>query len=180
MFVKGTAFLGRRSAIVQAFGEERWKTFLAMQDPVFRDVLPTTRIDVHKFLALQDAILKEFFNNDFNMLFAYGEKSAEWALVEGPYKTFIRDKDLARFVKEVLPFTWGVYYSEGSSTPTLEGNTVHLRVHDLPVMHPYFEYVVMGWVKRALELVTGKRVKAEPVLRAKPSAKEIYYRFVID
>lgn len=80
MFVKGTAVLARRDAIVRTFGEKRWEEFVATQDPAFRRVLATDRVDVHKFLQLQEAMLKQFYRNDPNALVTLGEKSAEWAL----------------------------------------------------------------------------------------------------
>jgi hypothetical protein len=179
MFVKGTAVLARRDAIVQAFGEPRWEAFVATQEPAFQRVLATDRIDVHKFLQLQEAMLKQFFNDDPNTLVRLGEKSAEWAVRDGPYKSFVTGKDVTRFATTVLPAAWRSYYSGGNVVAEVEQQTVHVRIRDLPVVHPHFELASMGWFKRALEIVSGKVVRAEPVTRAGPGVTVIYYRFTI-
>lgn len=179
MFVKGTAVLARREAVVRAFGEKRWDAFVATQDPTFRRVLATDRIDAHKYLQLQEAMVRQFFGNDPNALFTIGEKSAEWALREGPYQSFVTGKNVARFAESVMPAAWRAYYSEGNVVANVQDQTVHVRIRDLPVMHPHFELAAMGWFKRALEIVSGKSVRAQPVTRAAPGATEIYYRLAI-
>ncbi len=179
MFVKGTAVLARRDAIVHAFGEKRWDEFVATQEPAFRRVLATDRIDVHKFLSLQEALVKQFYRNDPSALFAFGEKSAEWALRQGPYQSFAAGKNVATFATTVMPAVWRAYYSEGSVVAETKDQTVHVRIRDLPVMHLHFELAAMGWFKRALEIVSGKMVRAQPVTRAAPGAKEIYYQVVL-
>lgn len=177
MFVKGTAVLARRDSVVQAFGQQRWDAFVATQGPTFRRLLATDRIDMHEFLKFQEAILKQFFKGDPNALVTLGEKSAEWALREGPYKVFVTGKDVEKFAATVMAAVWRAYYSEGNAVAELKDQTVHVRISDVPVMHPHLELASMGWFKRALEIVSGGPVRAEPVTRATPGATEIYYRF---
>ena len=179
MFVKGTAVIARRDAVVSAFGEKRWNEFVATQDPAFRKVIATDRIDVHKYLQLQEAMLKEFYRNDPKALVTFGEKSAEWALREGPYQSFAAGKNIATFATAVMPAVWRTYYSEGSLVAETRDQTVHVHIHDLPVMHQHLELGAMAWFRRALEIVTGKLVRAQPIIRAAPGAREIYYQFTI-
>ena len=54
-----------------------------------------------------------------------------------------------------MPRIWRVYYSGGNCQATLEENTkqniIHLKLIDIQVMHIYFEYTVMGYLKKFLE-----------------------------
>lgn len=85
-----------------------------------------------------------------------GEKSAEYSLIEGPYKIFIKSKEIEKFAKETIPLIWTTFYTKGKLDSSIKNNIIDIKVVDLPVNHLYFEMVVMGYVKRALELVEQK------------------------
>jgi hypothetical protein len=176
MLIKGTAVIGRKKALAKAFGEERLKAFLDGQDPCFQNVLPSTWFEIDKFLALQDAIVAHFFDGNEQTLFKYGEESANWALREGPYSTFAASKNVRRFAEEVIPLVWSAYYSEGEARVQVKEN---YWIGHLPRMHVHFELVVMGWMKKALEIVSKRPVIAKKIQGAEPGATEIYYQFVI-
>jgi hypothetical protein len=179
MLIKGTAVIGRKKALAKEFGEERLKAFLDGQDPCFQNVLSSTWFEIDKFLALQEAIVAHFFDGNEQALFKYGEESANWALREGPYSTFAATKNVRRFAEEVIPLVWSAYYSEGEARAQVDENIVHYRIGHLPKMHVHFELVVMGWMKKALEIVTAHPVIAKKIQGAVPGATEIYYQFFI-
>lgn len=93
--------------------------------------------------------------------------------------SFATGKSVSTFATAVLPAVWRTYYSEGRVIAETKEQTVHVRIRDLPVMHPHFELGAMGWFRRALEIVSGKAVRAQPITRAVPGAKEIYYQLTI-
>jgi hypothetical protein len=181
MDVKGTAFLARKAEIVGKFGEERWNRFIASLSGkanfVNDLVLPSTRIPIESFLTFQEELVKQFFNGDTRVYWELGEKSADWALKDGPYKNFIVSKDMEDFASRSLPAIWRTYFNEGSIESRTEGSTVHLRIKT-PVYHIYFEYLVTAYFKRALELVSGKSVKAKKITGGAGS-EEIYYQLAI-
>jgi len=164
MNVRGTAFIARKQSIVAAFGEARWKAAIERADPSFRQlVFPTSALPADKFLALQDQLLGEFFQSDPSAYWDIGVKSAEWALTQGPYKAYLGTKDIRRFAEVSLKTLWETYFSEGRVETRFEGNVVHAYIHELPIWHVYFEYVVMGYAKKALEMLTGGSVRHERV-----------------
>ncbi len=97
---------------------------------------------------------------------------------KGPFHVYLRRKREPKdFITKVIPRIWDNYYDEGSTKNILEGNIMHAYVLDLPFYHVYFEYVVMGYRQKALELM-GIHVKE--TVKVKGTAKEIYYKFVLD
>jgi len=180
MQVKGTAFLAREKAIIAAFGAERWKTFLdavAETEPFFkRHVSALTWIPIEPFLLLHDRLLAEFFQGDQKAFWTMGEKSAEWALTEGPYAIYVRNRNIEAFVRETLSSIWPAYYSKGKLLGAIDGKCIDVRIQELPVVHPYFELLVMGYSQRAFELVGGK-VESQKVKSARNPGDEIHYRF---
>ncbi len=167
MEVKGVAFLARKQSIINKFGEEKWKQFmnkLKEEDNYFNTtILATTWIPVEKFLKFQDAVTNEFFGGDNTTLWELGEQSAEYGLKEGPYKVFIQNKDVRKFTEQAVPMIWSSYYTEGQMIAKYDGTKVDIIVKDLPVKHAYFEFVPMGYVKRAYEIISGKSVKLKKI-----------------
>ncbi|MGC4122913.1 MAG: hypothetical protein QM765_51765 [Myxococcales bacterium] len=182
MEVKGTAFVAREKAMVAAFGEARWKAFLqaaAEQLPLFRRrVTALTRMPVADFLALNDRLVNEFFGGDPLAFWQMGEKSAEWGLTDGPYAIYRRDRNIEAFVRETLPSIWTGYFSRGKVVGTIADKVVDVRIQEVPVLHPYFELVVMGYCRRGFELVAGQS-KPEKIAGAQKPGDEIHYRFQV-
>lgn len=184
MFAKGTFFVGRRAYIVEKFGEAAWDDFvrsLAREDSTFiSPILATTMVPVESYVRFQDRCVERFFRDDPKALWMIGEKSAEWSLTEGPYKHLKNNpKSLADFVTK-LPLIWSAFFSEGRlEARLLRGNTVEIELLDLPVPHVSFEQSVMGYGKRALELVSGRPVSETQIIGIQRGKTRVLYSFSI-
>jgi hypothetical protein len=180
--IKGSALLARKEFVTRRFGADAWTRLVAdvaVVYPVFHSpVRSMTLIPVPGFLAFHDELLRRFFPGESDVYFRLGEQSAAWAFTEGPYKRFMARKDIASFVAS-MPNLSNAYWAESGCTytTTLEGDVVDFKVAGLPEWHPYFEYVVVGYFKRALEMLSGARVVAECVQGGSGTA--YHYRFHI-
>lgn len=182
MDVKGTFFVGRKAFITQQYGEERWARFIAAlgeREPIFtHPILVTTLVPVEAYLVFQDELIREFFAGRDEAFWTIGEKSAEWALTEGPYKNFKNNpRSLKKFVEQLLPLIWSAYYTEGRLDSELdEDGTVHIRIVELPVPHVSFEYAVIGWARRAFQLLGMRGVAAQRIRGMSAGDGDIYYQ----
>jgi hypothetical protein len=181
MEVKGTFFAGRKAFITQQFGEPRWSQFIASlseQEPLFGDpILVTTRVPVSAYLTFQEALIREFFDGNEEAYWTIGEKSAEWALTEGPYKSFRNNpQSVERFIMQSLPLLWSAYYTKGRIEVQLVTNVVQFRIYSLPVSHISFEYTVIGWVKKAMQMIGLRAVTLKRLQGISIGDREIEYR----
>jgi len=182
MEVKGTFFVGRKTFITQLYGEDRWARFIervAQRAPIFREpILVTTFIPVDAYLTFQDELIADFFGGREEAFWTIGEKSAEWALTEGPYKNFKNNPhSLKKFVEQFLPLIWSAYYTEGRLDSSLdEDSTVHILITGLPVLHVSFEYAVIGWARKAFQLLGLRGVAAQRVRGISAGDSDIYYQ----
>jgi len=168
MKAKGSFFAGRRTFITGRFGEERWKQFvitLAKVDPVFAaPILITSLIPIESYARFQEAVAKEFFGGDENSYWEMGEAAAIWALTDGPYAALARDKSY-RGIIEKLPLVWTMYFTEGKLDVVDEGGkVVTFKITGNGLPHVCVEYAVMGFGRKALEMV-GKKPKSMKRLR---------------
>ncbi len=185
MNVKGLAYQSRRDQTISEYGEERWNDFFEKfkeSNPFFNQIiLPTSEIPIEEFIRFQEEIVKEFYNGDEKIYWKFGERSAETSLSEGgPLHIFVKKKGLSaleNFTKKILPSIWPIYYDEGRTVTTLKGNIIHASILDLPLYHIYFEYVVMGYIQKGLELIG---VPVKETIKVKSSANDSYYNFVLD
>ncbi len=183
MNVSGLPFTQFKAQLIYEFGEERWNDFfedLKESHSFFEDaVLATTKIPLEEYLAFMDARVKEFNNGDEKIFWKFGKQAAIVSLREsGPYYAFIRSKRTPEsFFSSILHRVWTMTYDEGIAKNVAEGNIFHVYIRDLPRYHPYFEYSVMGFVLKALELY-GTTIKE--IIKVKASAKEIYYKLILD
>lgn len=180
MNVKGTALIARRQIVVAEFGEEAWESFfakLAHADPTLDGVLPITSIPVANFLAFSNALVDEFYRGDQKVHWRFGEESAEWALTEGPYAHFRVSRDVRAFLR-ATPMLWKAYYSEGSFEASMDPEGKYVQAHiECPIRHLHFEYSVMGFTSRALELV-GIGARSHYVERGFAQRdRDVLYRF---
>ena len=184
MKVKGTAFEARKNAVIERFGEEKWRSFLVRlseQEPYWEQLIfAVTLIPARMFLLFQDELVKEFYGGDPQAFWEFGVKSAEWSLIEGPYKHYLQTKDVAKFVESVLPTLWIAYYTTGKLAGEIQGNVAHIRATGASIAHIHFEFSVMGYIKRALELMRGNKVKETRIKGFDSDDGEIYYQFVLD
>jgi len=182
MEVKGVALLARQSMMVEAIGEQAWRDFLAefgKQYPVFaRPVMPMTLLPVDAFIRLNDAMLQRFFKGDTQTYWLFGEKSAEYALRQGQLKAMFGPGDHKRFL-QFTPGIWKGYFTEGvleAIAPTDAGYT-DLRITGVSTPHVYFEYSVMAFAKRGLELLGAKNLRYETLKGFAKGDGEVHYRF---
>jgi serine/threonine protein kinase len=186
MKVKATTLLSRRATLVEKVGEPAYEQFMrhvADEIPFFRaPMLPSTQIPVADFLKFNDLLVDRFYNGDKRMYWTFGEQSGEWLSKNGPYVAQFQRGDYKRFWA-ILPAFWKTFYSEGEarvSSATESGRRSVLEIEIVsPVEHVYFEYSVLGFVKRGLE-VLGARVRVERLKGFSSGDREIRYRFTID
>jgi hypothetical protein len=180
MLLKGTTLLARKAIIKRDFGEEAWTLLvevMASQYPYFRHpVNASSLIPVPEFLAFHDEMVRRFYSGDDNFYWKLGEDSGEWALTEGPYARFMKRKDIRSFV-ESFPNLWTAYFHETISTCAtgIDDETVWLKAENLPVWHPYFEYLVVGYLKRALELLGAEQVFVRRIVGGPNAGLRFHY-----
>ena len=183
MKVKGLSFLPTKLQIIYEFGEERWDDFFEMfkaSHPYFNQgIIATTEIPMEEYISFLDAMLKEFYNGDEKTYWRLGRLNAKFTLSEkGPFHAFVRSKRAPKdFISKILHRVWNMNYTGGSAKNEVEGNIMHAYIFDLPRYHIYFEYVVMGYIEKALEII-GVQVKE--TIKVKGTAKEMHYKFVLD
>jgi|HubBroStandDraft_2_1064218.scaffolds.fasta_scaffold641377_1 hypothetical protein len=181
MRIKGTALLARKKFIENAFGEGAWRKLiedLRGEYPSLGEPLTAaTLYRVGDFLAMHDEIVRRFYGGDEGIYVKLGEQSAEWALTQGPYKSFMMRKDVKSFV-DSFPSLWSAYFheTESTGTVTLTGNSIVLEARNLPVWHPYFEYLVAGYLKKGLELL-GAKVTMRQIEGGPNAEKGFKYEF---
>ena len=181
MNVKGIVYLTGKTNLIEAFGEERWNSFipkLTAKDKFFSNVIMSvTPIPVEKFILYLDEMIKEYFNNDMMQYVTIGKAAAKFALSpEGPYKSYLLTKDTKQFIESVLPKLWSTYFDEGKATALFENNIVHLKITGLQIKHYYFEQLLMGYFQKAIKIF-GKKTVAKQVRSLASGGNDIYFQF---
>jgi hypothetical protein len=185
MHTQGSAFLARRELVTATVGANRWEEFLARfaeREPFFaQQILPETKIPMQAFLDLNDALVDELFDGDQRAHWRFGEASAEWASRNRPYREYFDTRSFKRFI-DGTPRLWRTYYDEGDIEARWyeKERYADVCVFALPIVHIHFEYNVMGYTRRGLEL-TGATIK---LMRAISSVEtgdgEIRYQFYVE
>lgn len=180
MNVKGTAFLARKTMIERDRGEAVWRGFLdevAHKIPYFRQpVLPVTKIPAETFLAFDDELVRRFFGGDKNVYWDLGERSAEWAFKEGPNKGVFWKGDWRGFLANTPAIWWSYFSADGELKVAIDEQGADLRIVDVPIHHLYFEYTVLGYLRRGLTLSGAKSVKLTCLEGFSKGDSEIHYR----
>lgn len=183
MEVKGTAFLARKAMLIQEIGETRFAEFLArhaLEEPFFAHaVLATTAIPIEKFIAFNDAMVRDLYGGDTLSYFRFGEKSAEWALTVGPYKNLRESKSLEKFA-EMGRLLYQNYFNNGRAETWIVGNNrVELRILGVPAeyRHVYFEYAIVAYFKRGLELVGARKVSMRRINGFSIGGADVHYEY---
>jgi hypothetical protein len=181
MNVKGIVFLTGKVTITEAFGEERWKSFmvkLEAKDKYFSNVIMSiTPVPIEKHILFLDELLKEFFNNDEQLYGIFGVAAANYALSPGgPYQSYLLTKDIKQFVESVMPKLWETYYDGGTVTTRLENNTVFLKITGFPIKHINFEKLLMSYFKQSLKIF-GKKSVATMVRSVTSGDDDILFKF---
>ena len=181
MNVKGIVYLTGKTNLIEAFGEERWNSFipkLTAKDKFFSNVIMSvTPIPVEKFILYLDEMIKEYFNNDMMQYVTIGKAAAKFALSpEGPYKSYLLTKDTKQFVESVLPKLWSTYFDEGKATTLFENKIVHFKITGLKIKHYYFEQLLIGYFQKAIKIF-GKKTVAKQVRSISSGDDDIYFQF---
>ena len=181
MNVKGIIYLTGKTAIIKFFGEEPWNSFipkLTAKDKFFSNTIwAITPVPMDKFILYLDELVNEFFNNDMMQYVTFGKLAAQFALSpEGPYKSYLLNKDVKKYVETVLPKLWTTYFDEGTPVTRFENNVAHLKVTGLQIKHLYFEYLIMGFFQKAIKMF-GKKSVAKKVRSISSGDADIYYQF---
>jgi hypothetical protein len=170
MNIKGVSHLARQALVIEEFGEERWKAFMAdwsKRHPEFlTHVLPISKLPVEPYLQMQDEIVKEFYGGDPMAYWHIGIKSGYRAMTTGQLKGLFRPDETKRFAL-FAPHIWRGYFDGGDITAVARGNEVEIELSNAPP-HLFFEYGIMGFVQGALQVLNPK---AEPPRRLKGFSK---------
>jgi hypothetical protein len=167
MKVKGTAFLARKSMLEAELGTERvegiLKEFTASKPSFPKVVLATSTIPIDEFLELNDRIVRDVYDGDEDSYWRFGEASASWALIDGPYRRLREQKSFDEFVGSAA-LIYKNYFTEGRAYATKQDDgSVELVIDGIPAehRHVYFEYAIVGYFARGLGLVTDREVSHE-------------------
>lgn len=183
MEVKGTAFIARKAMLEKEHGAERFADVfrkVAARDSVFRSpILATTRIPVEAFIRFNDAVVKELYAGDEQSYVHFGEGSAIWALTSGPYKHLVANKSVSEFAASA-PNIYRNYFTAGEARAEVTGNRVTLQLLGIDRPHVYFEYAIMGYFKRGLELVSGRKVHMVCERGFSKHDRDVLYTFTIE
>ena len=183
MEVKGVAFIAREQFVKAVFGARIWDdlmTEVCAKHPSFKDLIfPSTLINVREFLDFNDMLVEKLYEGDDTTYWKFGEKSAEWALTEGPYHKFLDNKQPGQFIM-TLPLIWSIYFTAGKAQVTIVNeNEFEILVVQVSIPHVYFEYLTLGYAKRGLELAGAKTVNMTAVRGFSKGDKDILYRIKI-
>lgn len=180
MHVKGTAWLARDEAMVKAFGEARWRAFLAKMQPkapfLAAPVMPISRIPVEPFLALHDALVDEFYGGDPQAYWRFGETSAEWAL-QHQLRGLFAPGEGRRFLSFSSTIYRG-YFDVGELAVETTPAHVELVIRGVEPPHVYFEYSIIGFAAGGLR-VLGVPCEPECVKGFSRGDAEVRYRFAL-
>jgi hypothetical protein len=185
MEVKGTAFLARKAMLAREIGEGRTAEIIgAFQEkhPDFpTSVIATTTMPVELFIAFNDMLVATVYGGDVQSYWRFGEKSADWALTSGPYKHLLATKGMLEFA-ESARLLYPNYFTVGRAESRLRGeNVVEIRIVGIPQQyrHVYFEYAIVAYFKRGLELTGARAVTAERRLGFSKGDAEVHYDYIL-
>ena len=181
MNVKGIIYMTGKNAIVEVFGQEPWNSFmakLAAKDKFFsKPIMSITPVPLDKFILFLDELVKEFFNNDMMQYVTFGKVAAQFALSEeGMYKSYRLTKDTNKIVNVIVPTLWSTYFDEGTVIAKFEKNVAHFKITGLKFKHRYFEYLIMGFMQKALKILGMKNVP-KMVRSMSAGNDDIYFQF---
>ena len=165
MKVNGTVLLTRKALVIQRFGAEAWYGLfrdVALIHSCFRrPITMDSMIPLPEFLAFHDELVQRFYPGRKQALVDLGAEVAHWVHVEGPLKQFVQGPDITSIV-DTMPKLWPRYFGETDSysEAVLQDAGVEFRVHALPAWHPYFEHLVIGYMKEMLGLYCANPVSA--------------------
>src|SRR6185436_3280070 len=100
--VRGITILTRKMIVTRRFGSEPWAQLyrdVSASHACFRAlVTPESLIPLPAYLAFHDELVRRFFSDDHRSHVELGKESARWALRDGPFKSFLEERDFGSFV----------------------------------------------------------------------------------
>lgn len=185
MDVRGTAFLARKLMLLDEIGEERFDVLLqevARVEPVFAEPIhATTLIPMRSFAVFNEALVQTLYSGDTSSYLRFGESSAEYGLLLGPYKRIRETNSVAVFV-ECARIVYQGYYTEGRAEGSLAGNVAEVKLHGIQPedRYLYLEYAIAGYVRRGIELVSLHSASMERLRGFSCGDEEVHYRYFIE
>jgi hypothetical protein len=182
MNVKGTVFTTTKATVIEAFGDQRWNTFMAKlgaKEEYFKNnvIMSVTAVPMDKITVFFSEMTQEFFNNDKNSYLMFGMVGAKFALSPGgPYSSYLLTKDIKQFAEVVLPKLWTTYYDDGAAKAWVENNAVHVIVTGLPFKNVSYEKLLLGYFKQAIRIF-GRKTSATVVRSLTAGDNDIYFKF---
>jgi len=180
MRVKGTAYKSRLHLLQGKLGEAGVEEFMEAfrrEHPDFpRTVLATTWIDAAQFLSLTDAIVEQVYGGDEQSFWEIGEQSALFTLRNGPYRNLLDSKDSERFAA-MAKAMYANFFDVGEARSVYTPECVDLYIEGVPadLRHLYFEYSIVGYFRRGLELIEDA-VRCECVEGFSKGDERVHYR----
>lgn len=180
MRVKGTAYHARLNLLKHKLGEDGVAQFVERYreaHPEFpKSVLPTSQIPAQDFLRFNDAIVDDVYAGDTQSLWELGETSAEWSLTDGPYRSLLQGRDISRFAA-MAPVMWSNFFDTGRARSETHQDRIELWIEGVPadVRHLYFEYSVVGYFRRGLEML-GATVRMTRLAGFSAGDEYVHYR----
>ena len=86
-----------------------------------------------------------------------GEAAAVWALTDGPYAALAKDKSYRALVDK-LSLVWTMYFTAGRLETKAFDDHAEFKIVGNGLPHVCVEYAVMGFGRKAIEMV-GKKTK---------------------
>lgn len=180
MHVKGNAWLARSEAMEKAFGAARWQAFVKAQSAkvgfLATQVMPISRLPVEEFLAVHDALVKEFYDGDPKAYWRFGETSAEWALTHQLRELFAPQE--ARRFLQFSPTIYKGYFDGGELVTEMAPAHVELIIRGVEPRHVYFEFSIIGFAVGGLR-VLGVPTEPQCLKGFSKGDAEVRYRFAV-
>jgi DNA-binding CsgD family transcriptional regulator len=157
MYVCGIPILTRKALVTRQFGSDARAQFfrdVASTHRCFRSLITAdTLVPLPAFLAFHDELMRRFFKDDEASHVKLGRDSCRWALGDGPLKTLLDGQGFGGVVAS-LPNLHRIFFKHATtwSEAALVGNGVEFKVHELPLWHPYFEHLIVGYIAQVVEM----------------------------
>lgn len=175
--------LARKALRESDVGAERvdalLRRFVAQKPSFPSPVLATSLIPIADFIELNERIVRELYDGDTMSYGRFGRQSGEWALTQGPYRRMREEKSLDELIASA-PSLYRNYFTEGRARSSRDASgAIHLFIEGIAPQyrHAYFEYGIVGYFERGLELVGGQPVTHTRLAGFSAGDDHVHYRF---
>lgn len=183
MMIRGTVFLDRREMIIKKFGEDQWKDFygkVVKKEPFFGNpISPISLIPMEQFEFFESLLLQTFFDNDATQYWLIGEESAKYALQDGPYQIYTKNRNLKSFIEAYLPILTYTFFNGIKMKTRYENNIIHIKISRIPIYNNFLEYLIMGYIKGSLMIMGIYSMQLKKITGLSDTNDEIYYQIAV-